>query len=63
MQRYVDSIITGRSKTDGNYVESTINKNGEVKPVIVYSNDVQSLRVFYDKMPETENKMLKKLIR
>jgi len=29
----------------------------------VYSNDVQALRVFYDKMPESEKKMLKKLIR
>ena len=63
VQRYADSIITGRSKTDGNYVGATINKKGDVKPVIVYSNDVQALRVFYDKMPETEKKMLKKLIR
>jgi len=29
----------------------------------VYSNDVQSLRVFYDKMNESEKKLLKKLIR
>jgi len=63
VQRYADSIITGRSKTDGNYVGATINKKGEVKPVIVYSNDVQSLRVFYDKMNESEKKLLKKLIR
>ena len=63
VQRYADSIITGRSKTDGNYVRATINKKGEVKPLIVYSNDVQSLRVFYDKMNESEKKLLKKLIR
>jgi len=63
VQRYANSIITGRSKTNENYVGATINKKGEVKPVVVYSNDVQALRVFYDKMSESEKKLLKKLIR
>lgn len=59
VQRYADSIITTRSKTNGDYVRATINKKGEVKPVVVYSNDVQALRVFYDKMPETEKKLIR----
>ena len=63
MQRYADSIITGRSKTNGNYVRAAVTNRGEVKPVVVYSNDVQALRVFYDKMSESEKKLLKKLIR
>lgn len=63
VQRYADSIITTRSKTNGDYVRATITNKGDVKPVIVYSNDVQALRVFYDKMNESEKKLLKKLIR
>jgi len=59
VQRYADSIITARSKTDENYVGATINKKGEVKPVVVYSNDVQALRVFYDKMSESEKKLIR----
>ena len=63
VQRYADSIITARSKLNGDYVGAAVNKKGEVKPVVVYSNDVQALRVFYDKMNENEKKLLKKLIR
>lgn len=63
VQRYADSIITTRSKTNSDYVGAMINKKGEVKPLVVYSNDVQALRVFYDKMNESEKKLLKKLIR
>lgn len=59
VQRYADSIITTRSKTNGDYVRATINKKGEVKPVVVYSNDVQALRVFYDKMNESEKKLIR----
>ena len=63
VQRYADSIVTARSKSNGDYVGAAVNKKGEVKPVVVYSNDVQALRVFYDKMNENEKKLLKKLIR
>ena len=63
VQRYADSIITGRSKTNSDYVGAKVTNRGEVKPVVVYSNDVQALRVFYDKMSESEKKLLKKLIR
>ena len=63
VQRYADSIVTARSKSDENYVRAMITNKGDVKPLVVYSNDVQALRVFYDKMPETEKKLLKKLIR
>ena len=63
VQRYADSIVTARSKTNGNYVRATITNKGDVKPLVVYSNDVQALRVFYDKMNESEKKLLKKLIR
>ena len=63
VQRYADSIITARSKTNGDYVRARITDRGNVKPVVVYSNDVQSLRVFYDKMDESEKKLLTKLIR
>ena len=63
VQRYADSIITTRSKTNGDYVRAMITKKGDVKPLVVYSNDVQALRVFYDKMNESEKKLLKKLIR
>jgi predicted Ser/Thr protein kinase len=63
VQRYADSIVTARSKLNGDYVGAAVNKRGEVKPVVVYSNDVQALRVFYDKMNESEKKLLKKLIR
>ena len=63
VQRYADSIVTARSKSNGDYVRAAVNKRGEVKPVVVYSNDVQALRVFYDKMSESEKNLLKKLIR
>ena len=63
VQRYADSIITARSKSNGDYVRVRITNRGNVKPVVVYSNDVQSLRVFYDKMDESEKKLLTKLIR
>lgn len=63
VQRYADSIITARSKSNGDYVRARITNRGNVKPVVVYSNDVQSLRVFYDKMDESEKKLLTKLIR
>lgn len=59
VQRYADSIITTRSKTNGDYVRATITKKGDVEPVVVYSNDVQSLRVFYDKMTESEKKLIR----
>ena len=63
VQRYADSIVTARSKSNGDYVSAKVSKTGNVEPVVVYSNDVQSLRVFYDKMSETEKKLLKKIIR
>jgi predicted Ser/Thr protein kinase len=59
VQRYADSIITGRSKTNSDYVRATVTNRGEVKPVVVYSNDVQALRVFYDKMNESEKKLIR----
>ena len=59
VQRYADSIVTARSKSDENYVRAMINKKGEVKPLVVYSNDVQALRVFYDKMNESEKKLIR----
>ena len=59
VQRYADSIVTARSKSNGDYVGAKVSKTGNVEPVVVYSNDVQSLRVFYDKMSETEKKLIR----
>lgn len=58
VQRYADSIITGRSKTNVNYVGATVDKKGKVIPLVVYSNDVHALRVFYDKMSDGDKKMI-----
>ncbi|APC25517.1 Ser/Thr protein kinase [Only Syngen Nebraska virus 5] len=59
VQKYADSVITGRSKSNGNYVRATMGKKGEVVPLVVYSNDVHALRVFYDKMSDSDKKMLR----
>jgi len=59
VQKYADSIITGRSKSNGNYVRATVDKKGEVVPIVVYSNDVHALRVFYDKMNASDKKMIR----
>ncbi|AGE52413.1 PBCV-specific basic adaptor domain-containing protein [Paramecium bursaria Chlorella virus CvsA1] len=59
VQRYADSIITGRSKKNSNYVGATIDKKGEVIPLVVYSNDVHALRVFYDKMSTEDKKQIR----
>ena len=59
VQRYADSIVTARSKSNGDYVSAKVSKTGNVEPIVVYSNDVQSLRVFYDKMSETEKKLIR----
>ena len=59
VQKYADSIVTGRSKTNQNYVRAALDKKGSVVPLVVYSNDVQALRVFYDKMSDGEKKSIR----
>jgi len=59
VQKYANSIVTGRSKTNTNYVRAAIDKKGSVIPLVVYSDDVQALRVFYDKMSDGEKKFIR----
>ena len=61
VQKYADSIITARSKKNTDYLGAKITKRGSVIPVVIYSSNVQALRVFYDKMNESEKKLVKEL--
>lgn len=36
-----------------------MDKKGEVIPLVVYSNDVHALRVFYDKMSAEDKKQIR----
>ena len=60
VQTYANKIITKRAKTqEHNYVRAKVTKKYKVEPVVTYSDDVQALRVFFDKLPKTEQMKLK----
>lgn len=62
VQQYADSIVLTRSKSDSNYVGSAMDRKGSIKPTAFYSSNVQALRVFYDKLEESEKKKLARLL-